>query len=263
LFHVTVGTMKPVFNKQPSAILGMSQGRAVWPTAVALIAAGGLFLSVLGAALPALFLMALLGLILVTMVYFLGGPRVLGVANHITLVRALLVSWMIGALAVPQLFLDAVWPLLSVALLVLALDGVDGWVARRLDQCTAFGARFDMEVDAALIMVLCLALWMSGQAEAWVLLIGAMRYAFVLAGSIAAWLRRPLPYSFRRKLVCVVQVAALLIALSPLVGSGLQAMLLATALLALTYSFAVDVIWLWRQRQPEAALTHENYRSAQ
>ena len=40
----------------------------------------------------------------------------------------------------------------------LALDGVDGHLARRFDQVSDFGARFDMEVDAALILVLCIGL---------------------------------------------------------------------------------------------------------
>ena len=40
--------------------------------------------------------------------------------------------------------------LASVALI---LDGVDGKVARRTRNASAFGARFDMEVDAFLILV--------------------------------------------------------------------------------------------------------------
>ena len=36
---------------------------------------------------------------------------------------------------------------------VVALDGVDGWIARRIGRTTVFGARFDMEVDAALMLV--------------------------------------------------------------------------------------------------------------
>lgn len=185
-----------------------------------------------------------------------------GLANQITLARALLAMALLAALARPELFVAQGWFMVSVALLVLLLDGVDGWVARRLDQCTRFGARFDMEVDAALIMVLCLALWLSGQVAAWVLTIGVMRYAFVAASFIWPWLHGPLPDSFRRKLVCVLQVSALLFALSPLPGPALQAAVLAAALLALVWSFAVDVLWLWRQRLPGASDSHPTYRSS-
>ena len=39
------------------------------------------------------------------------------------------------------------------------LDGTDGWLARRSGVVSAFGARFDMETDALLIMVLALIAW--------------------------------------------------------------------------------------------------------
>ena len=51
-----------------------------------------------------------------------------------------------GAIPVATLVL-----LSSVAL---ALDGVDGWVARRTRTVSALGARFDMEVDAFLVLML-------------------------------------------------------------------------------------------------------------
>ena len=45
-------------------------------------------------------------------------------------------------------------PLVGLTAVALALDGVDGRVARRTETVTAVGARFDMEVDAFLILVL-------------------------------------------------------------------------------------------------------------
>jgi len=102
-------------------------------------------------------------------------------------------------------------------------------------------------------MTLCLAIWLSGQAAAWVLLIGAMRYAFVAAAAVLPWLGEPLPERFRRKLVCVVQVIALLLALAPILGPGGQAAVLAVALISLLLSFGADVIWLYHHRQPPAA----------
>lgn len=212
------------------------------------LAIGSVLLAALGAPVGSVFVMLIAALALVAIVEHHHPNEPLALANQITLGRGVTVCVLAGALAAPGLFVAAAWPLMLLALLALILDGVDGWVARRLGQCSDFGARFDMEVDAALIMVLCLALWLSGQAAAWVLLIGAMRYAFAASASFLPWLGRPLPERFRRKLVCVVQVVALLLAISPVLGPGLQAAMLAAALLALLASFGADIIWLYRHR---------------
>ena len=74
------------------------------------------------------------------------------------------------------------WAATALAILTSALDGVDGWLARRSTLASAFGARFDMETDALLIMVLSALAWRWDRAGAWVLACGLMRYAFVAAG---------------------------------------------------------------------------------
>ncbi|WP_181918948.1 CDP-alcohol phosphatidyltransferase family protein [Wenzhouxiangella sediminis] len=172
-----------------------------------------------------------------------------GWANRVTLLRAVIVCSLAGALIEPDLFRERAGAVIALTLAALALDGLDGWLARRFDESSAFGARFDMETDAALILVLCAALWLSGLAPAWVLAIGLMRPVFVLAGLLLPWLSRPLPDRFRRKLVCVVQVGALPTALLPFLPEALRATLLAGALLALTISFALDTAWLFRHRR--------------
>lgn len=53
----------------------------------------------------------------------------------------------------------------------LALDGVDGWLARRTGP-TAFGARFDMESDNAFLAALWLATYAIGQSQPYGLLLG-------------------------------------------------------------------------------------------
>ncbi len=174
-------------------------------------------------------------------------PR-LGWANRITLLRAMLVTLPAAALLQPQLFIDAGWTMALVALTVLLLDGLDGYLARTLNEESEFGARFDMEVDAALIFVLCLGLALSSAIGIWVLAIGLMRYAFLAAMVIWPWLSRPLPDSVRRKAVCVWQMTCLVLATTPLFGPGVNAMILASALIALVLSFAGDVAWLYRRR---------------
>ena len=83
--------------------------------------------------------------------------------------------------------------------IALSLDAVDGWLARRLGLASRFGARFDLEIDALLILILAVLVWQTGRVGAWLLAIGAMRYAFAALGMILPMLRRPLRPSRRRK----------------------------------------------------------------
>lgn len=171
----------------------------------------------------------------------------LGWANRVTLVRAVLVALVAGALA-DNAFSEAIWQWLVIAVIALLLDGVDGWIARRTKSHSLFGARFDMELDALLILLLCAGLLRLESLELWVLLIGGMRYLFVAASWPFEWLAQPLFASFRRKAVCVWQVVALLLALTPLTSHLVASLLAISALLSLAYSFGFDVWWLYRHR---------------
>jgi phosphatidylglycerophosphate synthase len=135
-----------------------------------------------------------------------------------------------------------------IASVAAALDGVDGWMARRTKTASAFGARFDMETDALLILVLSALVWKSGKTGAWVLASGLMRYAFVAAAAIWPWLHEPLEPSRRRQIICVAQVVALIAALLPSLGPAGASALAAVGLAALAWSFLVDILWLWRLR---------------
>lgn len=176
-------------------------------------------------------------------------PR-LGPANLVTAVRAVLTAILAGLLDAP-LSAGGRWAAVAIGLVAVALDGVDGRLARRSGMASRFGARFDMEVDALLILVLSALAWRNGRAGGWVLLSGLLRYLFVAAGWLAPWLARPLPPRRRRQAICVIQIAALLLVLAPVVPGALAAVLAAGALAALAWSFLVDVIWLWRSDRRE------------
>ena len=135
----------------------------------------------------------------------------------------------------------------SVALIATLLDGVDGWLARRTKMASTFGARFDVEVDALLILVLAILLWLDGKAGAWVLMSGLLRYAFVASGWIWPWMNGPLAPTLRAKVICVVQLGALMLAMLPSVRPPASGIIAAIGLAALIYSFAVDVGRLWKQ----------------
>lgn len=170
----------------------------------------------------------------------------LGWANRVTLGRSVLVALVAGALAA-NAFVDAIWQWLAMAVIALMLDGVDGWIARRTKSHSLFGARFDMELDALLILLLCAGLLRLESLGLWVLMIGGMRYLFVAASWPFPWLSKPLFESFRRKAVCVWQVLALLLALTPLTSHLVASLLAISALISLTYSFGFDVWWLYRK----------------
>ena len=134
-----------------------------------------------------------------------------------------------------------------VVVVVAALDGLDGWLARRDAQASSFGARFDLETDAAFILVLSVLVWQHGKAGAWVLGCGLMRYLFVAAGSVLPWMAAPLRSTIRGKSVAIGQLVGLSVALLPVVKSPLSDVVAALTLAALVWSFAVDIAWLKRQ----------------
>ena len=167
--------------------------------------------------------------------------RRFGPANLLTLIRATFAALLIGVIAEGGTLSEGGRWLVAVAgTAALALDGVDGWAARRSGLESRFGARFDMEVDALFVLTLAALAWQSGQAGTWVLLSGLMRYLYVAASWLWPVLAMPLPPSFRRKSICVLQIALLLAALAPAVRPGAAAALCLGGLLLLSYSFAAD-----------------------
>jgi phosphatidylglycerophosphate synthase len=172
----------------------------------------------------------------------------LGPANLVTTLRVLLVS-LVAALIGEEPTSTVAWGAALLAVVITALDGVDGWLARRTRYASEFGARYDMETDALHILVLAVLAWQHDKAGAWIVLAGAMRYLFVASGYIWPWMNGELPPSQRRKTVCVVQVVGLIIVVSPIVTAPASVVVAALTLLTLTWSFGVDVRWL-SQRQP-------------
>jgi phosphatidylglycerophosphate synthase len=175
----------------------------------------------------------------------------LGPAGWVTLLRGTLAVG-VAALTAASFEHDvSAAPLVALASVALALDFVDGWVARRTATESALGARLDGEVDAFLI--LALSVEVAPSAGAWVLAIGLARYAFLAAGWVLPWLRAPLPRRDWRKTVTASQGVALVIAATEIVPSAVSRVLLAVALALLAESFGRDVWWLWRRRHAAPA----------
>ena len=173
------------------------------------------------------------------------GATRFGRANVVTSIRSNLVGMITGVVVVSFFGPIPVWIVLALVVPTLLLDAVDGWVARRTGSVSELGARFDMEVDAFLLLVLSANV--SQALGIWVLAIGLMRYAFVVAGWKFPWLRRQLPSRFWRKVVTAVQGIALAVAITGLLPV-LDAVFVAIALALLVESFGRDVLWLVARR---------------
>jgi phosphatidylglycerophosphate synthase len=170
----------------------------------------------------------------------------LGPANWVTLARAALA---VGVAALVADSFDERVPvalLVSITALALALDAIDGWVARRTRTTATFGARFDGEVDAFLILIL--SVYVARSAGPWVVATGAARYVFLLVGWPLPWMRAPLPPRYWRKVVAATQGIVLTIAAADVLPLALTQAALVVALALLAESFGRDVWWLWRNR---------------
>ena len=173
-----------------------------------------------------------------------------GLANYITLGRAVLVSVFAGFIGFPQTVTDSSLLIVFIGIFALVLDGVDGWIARRTGTAGPFGARFDMELDGFFILILCLLVIEADRMGWWVLWAGLLRYIYVVAGLLFARLRQPLEPRKWRQAVAVIQTAALLACLPPLLGKSIEIAVLLIAVGLLTLSFATDMIWTLK-RDPD------------
>ena len=187
-------------------------------------------------------------------------PRRLGPADWVTTARLVLVC-AVAVLVAASLASAATAPaarsgplvglLVGLASVALALDAVDGWVARRTGTASAAGARYDMEVDAFLVLVL--SVHAAATTAGWVILIGAARYLLLAAGWRWSWLRAETPPRFWAKVVAAVQGVVLVVVAAGVLPRPAAQLLLLAALALLTESFGHQVRTLWRLRGPERA----------
>lgn len=192
---------------------------------------------------------AVLCLLLATGLARRGQPR-LGPADRITLTRSVLACGVAALTAASFEAPSRVGILVALAAVALVLDAVDGRVARRTGTVSPLGARFDMESDAFLILVL--SVYVSQQVGWWVLVGGTARYALLVATWLVPWLARPVPSRRWRKAVAGVQGVALTVAAAGVLTEVVTVMLLLTALGLLAASFGTQVVALRRLRSRQA-----------
>lgn len=125
------------------------------------------------------------------------------------------------------------------------LDAVDGAVARRTGTVTERGARWDVEVDAAVLLVACVAVTPYAP---WALAIGLARYLFGVVGRLRRW-HPSLPRSQVRRAIGGLQGVAVVVALTPIVPIWLAQVITGVALALLVFSFGRDIRYQERRRR--------------
>lgn len=189
---------------------------------------------------------ALVSWVLLTRARQQPGVRGWGPADTVTLARSTLVGGVTALVADSFAGQASLAALVSLATAALLLDAVDGQVARRTGTSSRLGARFDMETDSALVLVL--SVFVAGTLGWWVVAIGGFRYAFAAATWALPWLRAALPPRRSRKVVAAMQGIVLVVASAGVVPGSLAPAPVALALVVLCWSFGRDIGWLWRVR---------------
>lgn len=96
-----------------------------------------------------------------------------GLANAVTLLRLIL---LLGVAIINDTQYAGVIGFVIVACAI--LDVVDGWVARKLNQCTEFGSTFDIEVDAFYVALLTTLMYFNGWISVYLIPLAFLRYYY-------------------------------------------------------------------------------------
>lgn len=177
-------------------------------------------------------------------------------ANQVTAVRAA------GAVACAALVALALtgrvpadsWWLALVAGPTLLLDLVDGKVARLAGTETAFGARFDMEVDAAMVAILSIH---AAPVAPLALLVGAARYLLALGTWLRPQWRGPVTPRRFRKVVAATVAALLWVTTTPVTPTAIVWACVVASVALLAWSFGTQVLELERRAPAGRSLPRE------
>ncbi|MCU1605635.1 MAG: CDP-alcohol phosphatidyltransferase [Modestobacter sp.] len=175
------------------------------------------------------------------------GAVVVGPADLVTLMRAVLVGGFAALVADSFVGPVPVGTLTTLAVVALALDAVDGRVARNTGTVSAVGARFDMEVDS--ILALLLSVYVARSLGSWVLAIGSAHYVLVVARWALPWLRRQVPPRYWCKVVAAVQGIVLTTVAAGVLPRVPAVLALVVVAALLAESFGREVWWLWRSHR--------------
>jgi glycosyltransferase 2 family protein len=167
-----------------------------------------------------------------------------GAANAVTALRVVLTAmlWLIFELSSPALFVSAL-------VLVFALDGLDGYLARRRGSSSPFGAHFDMASDAYLVLVLCVLLATHDIVGMWVLVGGLLHYVYELAVAIVP-ARGVVPRSKFGRAAYFILVTSLIV---PFLAPAAASWVAATGAICVSLSYVHSFFWTYVARLEDGA----------
>lgn len=169
------------------------------------------------------------------------------VPNAVTFLRAALVPIVLVLLAVGDELPAARWWAFGVFVGAALTDTFDGWVARRIQGVSAFGALADPLADKLLVVGTLASLALFAEVPWWVVLVISGRELIVTLLRVLVVRRAGVvvPATVWGKVKTVAQIVAIAAIILPVVGGALVQLLLAVALL-LTVGSGLD--YLWRAR---------------
>jgi len=130
----------------------------------------------------------------------------------------------------------------AAGLIILIGDGIDGKVARQQNELSEFGEYFDKETDALFIHLFCLSAVFKNLLGEWIILIGLLRYLFVLYLFLTGKKGHKERRSKAGRYIFVFVSCSVIIIFLPFPGLPLAAS--AISLLLLIYSFGRDILWI-------------------
>jgi cardiolipin synthase len=173
----------------------------------------------------------------------------MNLALAITLLRFLLAPWLVWVL-----FQENHTAALGIFLIGSLSDALDGYIARRFNQCTPLGALLDPLADKLLVACGMLTLLWQGHFPLWLACFVVLRDGVIVAGAFAyrrvtgTLEMQPLPLS---KLNTAVQFTLVLVILLNADGYARVAFLqqpLTWLTLLTTVSSGIQYAWEWSQR---------------
>ncbi len=173
------------------------------------------------------------------------GTSVVNLPNALTLGRILAVPGVTAVLLTSGA--SVAGRLLAVGLFAAACltDLIDGWLARRWDQVTAFGVMADPVADKALVGAAMVTLSLQGEVPWWATLVVLGREAAVTAVRLLVLRHGLLPATRGGKLKCLTQNLAVVLYVLPLPPVG-QSVRLPVLLLAVVCTIVTGLDYLAR-----------------
>jgi phosphatidylglycerophosphate synthase len=169
----------------------------------------------------------------------------MGIADWFTILRGLFISVLGGVFFSFQPERWLAWIPGLICLMVIAADGLDGYLARRWGQTSAFGEVLDREIDAMTTIIAALLAYQYGKVPACYLFVAGLFYIF----KIGLWLRHKLGQTVQilknstyRKTVGGLNSIFLALALFPVFGPPATSVLAIAFMILVSVSFVRD--WL-------------------